>query len=81
MAQLNELTKKYLDRNGIKYSFFADYIGCKTLSRLSKWMNNGSGKLTKEELQRTHDFISGKYLVTLEEIVGGDMEDEDSTIQ
>lgn len=47
--------------------FFADYIGCE-LSTCSKWLK-GERKLKPEQIKKTHEFLQGTFLKTVDEIV------------
>ena len=67
MNTLNEIVKKYLDKNGIMIKFFADYIGCE-LSTCSKWLK-GERKLKPEQIKKTHEFLQGTFLKTVDEIM------------
>ena len=67
MDTLNKIVRKYLDENGISDKFFEKYIGC-SQSVCSKWFK-GERKLTEEHLQKTHEFLSGKHVKTVADIM------------
>jgi plasmid maintenance system antidote protein VapI len=66
VKSLNQVAKKYLEVNGIKIKYFADYIGCDK-SNCTHWFN-GERKITTEQRIKVHEFLSGKYLTTSDEI-------------
>ena len=65
--ELYEVVNKYLKANGIKCKRFAEYIGCEYV-KATKWLN-GKEFLTKEQLQKARDFLDGKYLITVDDIL------------
>lgn len=65
--ELNQIVKKYLSSNGIKNEFFASYIGCDA-SRCSRWLK-GEQKLNQEQLKRAHEFLTGRHIKTVEEVM------------
>lgn len=67
METLSQVVKKYLDANGITDRFFADYIGCNK-TKCSLWFK-GERKLNSEQIRKTHDFLAGKYLKSVDEIM------------
>ena len=67
MNTLSEVVKKYLDVNGITVTRFADYIGCE-LTKCSRWFK-GERKLNPEQIRKTHEFLDGKFLKTVDEII------------
>ena len=67
MEGLNRLVEKYLESNGIMMKFFANYIGC-DLPKCSRWIN-GKNKLNAEQLRKTHEFLNGNYMKSVEEIM------------
>ena len=64
---LSQVVDEYLTSNGIKKEFFASYIGCGS-SKCALWFK-GERKLTEEQLQKTHDFLSGKPVNTVADIM------------
>jgi len=62
---LNQVVEEYLNSNGIKKEYFASYIGC-GLSKCTMWFK-GERKLNTEQLQKTHEFLSGKHIKTVED--------------
>lgn len=48
-------------------AYFASYIGC-GLSKCTMWFK-GERKLNTEQLQKTHEFLSGKHIKTVEDIM------------
>lgn len=67
MKTLNEVTRRYLKANGISNVFFADYIGADQ-TVCSRWLH-GKYNLNASQIQRTHDFLSGRYLKNIEDIM------------
>lgn len=67
MDTLNQLTRKYLDANGISDKFFYEYIGCPQ-STCSNWFK-GTGRLTPAQIKKTHEFLSGKHIKTVQDIL------------
>lgn len=67
---LSEVVKKYLDGNGIMVKHFADYIGCE-LTKCSKWFK-GERKLNSEQIRKTHEFLQGNFLKSVDEIMKGE---------
>lgn len=67
MGTLNEIVKKYLKTNGITVNFFANYINCEQ-SACSRWLS-GQKKLKPDQIKKTHDFLQGKFLKPVEEIM------------
>lgn len=70
MDTLNQIVRKYLDENGISDKFFENYIGC-SQSMCSKWLK-GERKLNSEQIRKTHEFLSGKHIKTVEDILKGE---------
>lgn len=66
---LNQIVEKYLYLNGIKKEFYAEYIGA-VPSKCTKWLK-GEQKLTKRQLAKTHEFLAGKHIKTVGEIMKG----------
>ena len=50
--------------------FFENYIGC-SQSMCSKWLK-GERKLNSEQIRKTHEFLSGKHIKTVEDILKGE---------
>lgn len=67
MDTLNIVAKKYLRANGIRITHFADYIGCDQ-SRCSRWLN-GECRLRKIQIKKVHEFLSGNFLKSVNEIM------------
>lgn len=67
METLSQVVQKYLEANGIEYRFFADFIGCGR-TKCSLWFK-GKKRLTPEQLRKTHEFLAGKHLKSLDEIM------------
>lgn len=70
MDTLNGIVRRYLDANGISDKFFEEYIGC-SQSLCSKWLK-GKRKLNQDQLQKTHEFLSGKHIKTIEDVLKGE---------
>ena len=70
METLNQVVKKYLEENGITIRYFSEYIGCKP-SKCSLWLS-GKKKLNSEQIRKTHEFLSGKHIKTVEDILKGE---------
>ena len=70
MNTLNQIVRKYLDENGISDKFFEEYIGC-SQPMCSKWLK-GERKLNKEQLKKVHEFLKGKHIKTVEDILKGE---------
>lgn len=64
---LSQVVDEYLTSNGIKKEFFASYIGCGS-SKCALWFK-GERKLTEEQLQKTQEFLSGKHVKTVADIM------------
>lgn len=67
METLSQVVQKYLSENGMEVKFFADYIGCGR-AKCSLWFK-GEKRLTPEQLRKTHEFLAGKHLKSLDEIM------------
>ena len=70
METLSEVVKKYLEENGIMFKYFADYIGCE-YTKCSKWFK-GERKLNSEQIRKTHEFLQGKFLKSVDEVMKGE---------
>ena len=70
MDTLNKVVGKYLEANGITAKFFAKYIGCE-YSLCTRWLN-GERELKPGQLRKVHEFIEGKFLKSLDEIIKGE---------
>ena len=70
METLNQVVKKYLEENGIMLKYFAEYIGCNP-SKCSLWIN-GQKKLNSEQIRKTHEFLQGKFLKSVDEVIKGE---------
>ena len=67
MNTLNNIVERYLEENGIKIKFFADYIGCE-LTKCCRWLK-GDRKLNPEQIRKTHEFLQGKHIKTVDDII------------
>lgn len=67
METLNQVVKRYLDSNGITDKFFAEYIGCNK-TKCSLWIK-GECKLNPEQIRKTHEFLAGKHIKTVDELM------------
>ena len=65
--ELNVLTRKYLDANGIHYRYFSECIGVEYTTCL-KWFS-GKRKMNAEKLRKVHDFLNGKYAKSIEQVI------------
>lgn len=50
--------------------YFAEYIGCNP-SKCSLWIN-GQKKLNSEQIRKTHEFLQGKFLKSVDEVIKGE---------
>lgn len=64
---LGQVVKQYLCANGIRNDFFSDYIGCDP-STCTRWIK-GERKLNAEQLLKVHDFLAGKHIKPVTEIM------------
>ena len=60
MENLNKYAKKYLDDNGIKISFFENWIGCDR-TQVGRWLN-GQRHLPPKYMTKVFEFLSGEYI-------------------
>lgn len=67
MDTLNQLVDIYLQKNGISCKFFADYIGCE-YTKCNKWLK-GERKLNSEQIMKTHEFLKGNFLKSVNELM------------
>lgn len=67
MDTLNQVVEKYLEENGISIRFFAKYINCE-YTKCAKWLK-GERKLTPKQVEKTHVFLNGKFLKTVDQIL------------
>ena len=67
MDTLSNIVRKYLTENGISDKFFERYIGCPQ-STCSNWFSH-KANLTPEQLEKTHEFLKGKHVKTIEEVL------------
>lgn len=67
MDTLNKVVKRYLEANGISDKFFEEYIGC-SQSMCSQWFK-GKRKLNPDQIKKAHEFLSGKHIKTVEDIM------------
>lgn len=67
MESLSQIVRKYLDANGISDKFFQNYIGC-SQPLCSLWFK-GERRLNPEQIKKTHDFLQGKHIKTIEDIL------------
>lgn len=68
MCNLNQIVNKYLKENGISNKFFSEYIGCE-YTKCRHWLSNNSRKLDGEQIKKVHEFLSGKHLKSVDEII------------
>lgn len=64
---LSQVVDEYLASNGIKKEFFASYIGCGS-SKCALWFK-GERKLTEDQIKKTHEFLSGKHIKSVADIM------------
>lgn len=67
METLNQVVNRYLGENGIMIRFFSEYIGCE-YTRCAKWLK-GERKLTPKQIEKTHEFLKGSFLKTVDQIM------------
>lgn len=67
MDSLHQIVRKYLDENGISDQFFIQYVGCSQPTG-SLWLK-GQRKLKPEQLEKVHEFLSGKHFKKVEDIL------------
>lgn len=67
MNDLRQMVSMYLRTNGIKTKFFAQYIEC-DYARCVKCLK-GEGKFTSGEIRKIYDFLDGKHLVPMDQII------------
>lgn len=70
MDDLKQVVETYLRENGIKKEFFAKYIGCDS-TKCIRWFK-GERKFNAEQINKVHEFLSGKHIKTVDEIVRGE---------
>ncbi len=70
MDTLSDIVKKYLKANGIMERYFANYIGCEK-TKCNRWFK-GERKLTSSQIKKTHEFLQGKFLKSVDEILKGE---------
>lgn len=70
MQTLNEIAQRYLEENGIKHKHFANYIGV-DYAKCTRWLK-GEKNLNPAQIQKTHEFLSGKFLKTVDEVIKGE---------
>lgn len=68
--KLNKVVAEYLRANGIRKDFFSNYIGCDP-STCTRWLN-GERKLNTEQLKKVHEFLAGKHIKPVAQIVKGE---------
>lgn len=61
------VVRKYLNANGIRVGYFADYIGCDR-TRCSRWLK-GESRLRKIQIKKVHEFLEGEFLKSVEDIM------------
>lgn len=69
METLNQITNLYLQKNGITTKYFAEFIGCE-YTKCAKWLK-GERKLNSEQIKKTHEFLHGNFLESVENILKG----------
>lgn len=67
MDSLNQVVDLYLQKNGINTRCFAEYIGCE-YTKCTRWLR-GERKLNSDQIEKTHEFLRGKFLKTVDEII------------
>ena len=67
MYSLNQIVKIYLQKNDISCKCFANYINCE-YTKCNSWLK-GKRKLNPEQIRKTHEFLDGKFLKTVDEII------------
>lgn len=67
METLNQVVRKYLAENGIMLKYFAEYIDS-SQTKCSLWLK-GERKLNSEQIRKTHEFLQGNFLKSVEEIM------------
>ena len=67
MDTLNQIVDLYLQNNGITVKCFAEYINCE-YTKCAKWLK-GERKLNSEQIKKTHEFLQGKFLKSVENIM------------
>lgn len=67
MDTLNQIVDLYLQKNGITTKYFAEYIGCE-YTKCAKWLK-GERKLNREQIRKTHEFLTGKFLKPVNELI------------
>ena len=60
MENLNKFVRKYLDENGIKIGYFADWIGCDR-TQVGRWLS-GQREIPQKYMEKVFKFLSGEYL-------------------
>lgn len=70
MESLNQITNKYLEENGISCKYFANYIQCE-YTKCTKWLK-GERRLNSSQIKKVHEFLQGKFLKTVDEIMKGE---------
>lgn len=67
--RLHEKVNKYLEINGVSQKRFAEYVGI-DFRKANKWLHKtGYARLTEEQLGRVEDFLNGKFIKTIDEIM------------
>ena len=69
MYTLNKIVEIYLQKNGIKTNFFAEYIGCE-YTKCAKWLK-GERKLNSEQIKKTYSFLEGEHLKSIKKLIRG----------
>lgn len=67
METLNQVVVLYLQKNGITTKYFAEYIGCE-YTKCTKWLK-GERKLDANQIKKTHEFLQGNFLQSVDEII------------
>lgn len=60
MENLNKFTKKYLEENGIKINYFAQWIGCDR-TQVGRWLS-GKRPLPHKYLRSVLDFLASEHV-------------------
>ncbi len=68
MEKLNQIVDLYLKENGIATKHFASYINCE-YTKCTKWLKGEYKKLNSEQIRKTHEFLDGNFLKSVQEIM------------
>lgn len=68
MDKLNQIVDLFLQKNGITTKYFATYINCE-YTKCTKWLKGECKKLNSEQIRKTHEFLDGHFLKSVQEIM------------